>query len=198
MKGILYIPYGNGDAVKGFKYDKPLTAAKFVKMETDEYENHKDGVDTMMYTRYGSNMAINTYEKRRFNYTKQKYDFFECPCYVLDMNGRPQQYKNLADYVKNQEQFILILNLNDEILKKETDLEESLKMWFNESLKVKKCTRLTDVEVMQHLPKKDFKLKVLENNNVVVLKDCKFVKFMSTSYINSFAIIVNKVVFVKE
>ena len=114
------------------------------------------------------------------------------------MNGRPQNYDELAKYVKNQEQFILILNLNEKILKEESDLETTLKLWFTDSLKVKNCTKLTDLEVMKHLPKKDFKIKILDNNSIIVLKDCKFVKFMSTSYINSFAIIVNKIVYVKE
>ena len=104
----------------------------------------------------------------------------------------------LKEHANTKEQFILILNLNEKQIKNDPDLETDLKMWFDESNKVKNCSRLSDVEVMYHLPKKDFKLKIETNNLNAVLKECKFLKFMSTSFINSFAIIVNKIIFVKE
>lgn len=199
MKGILFVPYGNGDAEKGFEFDKPISAKQYVKMEVDEHEEFKDTVSELMYTQYGDNMAYNSYyiKKRKFNYDKQSYDFYECPCFVLNIEGKPQKYEELVEHVKKQEQFVLILNLNEKTLKEESDLETTLKLWFSDSLKVKNCPKLNDLEVMKHLPRKDFKVKILDNNSLIVLKDCKFLKFMSTSYINSFAIIVNKVVFVK-
>ena len=61
MKGILYVPYGNGDAINGFELDKNLTAAQYVKMENKEHEEFKDTVTEMMYTQYGSNMEYNSY-----------------------------------------------------------------------------------------------------------------------------------------
>ena len=58
MKVILYIPFANGDAVNGFKYEgEELTAPKYVKMEENEYYGHKDGVDHMVVTSLGNNMA---------------------------------------------------------------------------------------------------------------------------------------------
>ena len=200
MKGVLYIPYGNGDAKNGFKCKRNITAEQYVKMENNEHKEFEYSVSELMYTQYGNNLAYNNYyiDKRKFNYDQQKYDFYQCPCVVLDINGKPQKYEELAEHMKKQEQFVLILNLNDKILKEEDGLETTLKLWFGDSLKVKKCHRLSDIEVMKHLPKKDFKLKIEAENSMIVLKDCKFMKFMSSSSINSFAIIVNKVVFVKE
>lgn len=198
MRGIISIPYANGSCTKGFRYDKPLSAQQFVQMETKEYYDHKDGVDSMMRTRYGDNMAINMYNKRKFKYTQQNYAYHTCNCIVLDIDGKPMSLNELKEHANTKEQFILILNLNEKQIKNDPDLETDLKMWFDESNKVKNCSRLSDVEVMYHLPKKDFKLKIETNNLNAVLKECKFLKFMSTSFINSFAIIVNKIIFVKE
>ena len=198
MKAIIFIPYANGSCTKGFRYDKPLSAQQFVQMETKEYNDHKDGVDMMMTTRYGDNMAINMYDKRRFKYTQQNYAYHKCNCAIMDIEGGQMSLNELKRYAETKEQFILILNLNEKQIKEDPDLETDLRMWFDESNKVKNCNRLSDVEVMYHLPKKDFKLKIEEGNLNAVLKDCKFVKFMSSSFINAFAIIVNKIIFVKE
>lgn len=198
MKGIIYIPYANGNCVTGFKYDKPLSMREYVEMETKEYQDHYQGVDNMMFERYGENMSINHYKKRKFRYQQQIYDFHQCDCNVLDIDGKQETIQQLDKYNKTGEQFILILNLNEKQLKNDADLETDLKMWFEESLKVKNCGRLSDEEVMYHLPKKDFKLKMAGINEIAVLKDCKFLEFMSSSYHNSFAIIINKIVFVKE
>ena len=116
----------------------------------------------------------------------------------MDIEGRQMSLNELKRYAETKEQFILILNLNEKQIKEDPDLETDLRMWFDESNKVKNCNRLSDVEVMYHLPKKDFKLKIEEGNLNAVLKDCKFLKFMSSSFINAFAIIVNKIIFVKE
>ena len=198
MKGIISIPYANGNCVRGFKYDKPLSAQQFVQMEKKEYYDHKDGVDTMMVTRYGDNMAINTYKKRTFKYQHQNYSYHNCECAVMNIDGEPITLNELTEHAKKQDQFILILNLKEKQIKGDPDLETDLKMWFDESNKVKNCGRLSDVEVMYHLPKKDFKLNVETPQINAVLKECKFIKFMSSEYINSFAIIVNKIIFVKN
>lgn len=198
MKGIIYIPYANGNCVTGFKYDKPLSIKDYVAMETKEYQDHYQGVDDMMYERYGSNMSINRFQKRRFKYQKQIFDFHKCDCNVLDVDGRQETMQQLERYAKTEEQFVLILNLNEKMLKGDADLETDLKMWFDESIKVKNCGRLTEEEVMFHLPKKDFKLQIPGVSSMAVLKDCKFLDFMSSSYINAFAIIINKIVFINE
>lgn len=198
MKATIFIPYANGNCVTGFKYDKPMSMKQYVEMETKEYNDHYQGVDTMMFERYGDNMSINIYNKRQVKCQQQSYDFHQCDCNVLNMDGRQETLEQLQQYYQTGEQFILILNLNEKTLKSDADLETDLKMWFEESLKVKNCGRLSDEEVMFHLPKKDFKLKIVGLNETAILKDCKFLEFMSSSYHNSFAIIINKIIFVKE
>lgn len=197
MKGTLFIPYANSSCVRGFKYNGELTTEQYVRMETKEYNEHKHGVDTMMLTRYGDNMAYNNYDKRKFNYTKQQYEYFKCNCVVLNDEGRPQSMSDLEQYAKTQEQFVLILNLNEKDIIKEGDIDTEIKKWISDSQKVSNCKKLSDVEVMYHLPKKDFRLRT-EDKKTFILKDCKFLKIMSSVSYNVFAIIVSKIIFVNE
>lgn len=197
MKGTLFIPYANSSCVHGFKYNGELSAEQYVRMETKEYNDHKHGVDTMMLTRYGDNMAYNNYDKRKFNYTKQQYEYFKCNCVVLNDEGRPQSISDLEQYAKTQEQFVLILNLNEKDIIKDGDIDTEIKKWISDSQKVSNCKKLSDVEVMYHLPKKDFSL-ITEDKKTFILKDCKFLKIMSSVSYNVFAIIVSKIIFVNE
>ena len=197
MKGTLFIPYANSSCVRGFKYNGELTTEQYVRMETKEYNDHKHGVDTMMLTRYGDNMAYNNYDKRKFNYTKQQYEYFKCNCVVLNDEGRPQSMSDLERYAKTQEQFVLILNLNEKDIIEEGDIDTEIKKWISDSQKVSNCKKLSDVEVMYHLPKKDFRLRT-DDKKTFILKDCKFLKIMSSVSYNVFAIIVSKIIFVNE
>ena len=197
MKGTLFIPYANSSCVRGFKYNGELTTEQYVRMETKEYNDHKHGVDTMMLTRYGNNMAYNNYDKRKFNYTKQQYEYFKCNCVVLNDEGRPQSMSDLERYAKTQEQFVLILNLNEKDIIKEGDIDTEIKKWISDSQKVSNCKKLSDVEVMYHLPKKDFRLRT-DDKKTFILKDCKFLKIMSSVSYNVFAIIVSKIIFVNK
>lgn len=197
MKGTLFIPYANSSCVRGFKYNGELTTEQYVRMETKEYNDHKHGVDTMMLTRYGNNMAYNNYDKRKFNYTKQQYEYFKCNCVVLNDEGRPQSMSDLERYAKTQEQFVLILNLNEKDIIKEGDIDTEIKKWISDSQKVSNCKKLSDIEVMYHLPKKDFRLRT-DDKKTFILKDCKFLKIMSSVSYNVFAIIVSKIIFVNE
>ena len=197
MRGTLFIPYANSSCVRGFKYNGELTTEQYVRMETKEYNDHKHGVDTMMLTRYGNNMAYNNYDKRKFNYTKQQYEYFKCNCVVLNDEGKPQSMSDLERYAKTQEQFVLILNLNEKDIIKEGDIDTEIKKWISDSQKVSNCKKLSDVEVMYHLPKKDFRLRT-DDKKTFILKDCKFLKIMSSVSYNVFAIIVSKIIFVNE
>lgn len=198
MKGVIYVPYANGNCITGFNYDKPLSAQQYIRMEKKEYDDHTEGIDTMMDRktgRFGNNLAINFYQKRHYNYNHQDYEYHQCDCYVLNIDGKPQSFDELMHYEKTKEPFVMKLNLSHDKLKNDIDLETDIKMWINESNKVIKCKGLSDVEVMYHLPKKDLKLYLPEKDVAFILKDCKFLEILSSDYINSFAILVNKIIF---
>lgn len=196
MKAIIYIPYAQGDCVRGFSYDKEISAKDYTKMEIDEYNSHKRGVDQMVSTSMGYNMAINNFQKRRINYNKQDFHFHECECRLMNIDGKDENTSELDRMYRNKEKFVEIVQLNAQQFNQKPDMETDLNMWFNESKKVSNCEKLSDEEVMLHLPKKDFKIYIKDDKTTAVFKDCRFLKLMGSR--NSFAIMVDKILFINE
>lgn len=206
MKVTLYIPFANGDAVNGFKYEgEELTAKKYVKMEETEYYGHKDGVDQMVVSSFGNNMAYNPFQKRKINVKNQTYAFHKCDGNIRNINGSEVTTTQLDRLWGNKEQFALYIYLNEKEFVMKPDLETDLKMWIQDSLKILNTTKLDEVEKMKHLPKKDFKIDFDNETSHAVLKNCKFVKLLSSirktngePMITSFAIIIERIIFTKS
>lgn len=206
MKITMYIPFANGDAQNGFRYEgEELTAKKYVKMENDEYYGHKKNVDYMVTSSLGNNMAVNPYQKRRINVKNQTYAFHKCEGNIRNINGSEIDTPQLDRLWANKEQFGLYVYLNEKEFSRKADLETDLKMWIQDSQKIMKIESMTDEEKVFHLPKKDFKIDFNDGQNHAVLKDCKFGKLLSTirkangePMITSFAIIVSRIVFTKN
>lgn len=196
MKAKFYIPYAQGDCVRGFSYGKEISAKDYIDMEIKEYNGHKRGVDQMVQTSMGYNMAINNFKKRHIDYNKQQYNFHECDCRLMNINGVDENTSELDRMYRTKEKFVEIVQLNAQQFNKNPDMETDLNMWISESKKVSNCKKLTDEEVMLHLPKKDFKIYIEDDNTFAVLKDCRFLKLMGSR--NSFAIMVNKIIFINE
>lgn len=181
MKVSLYIPFADADAVNGFQYNgQELTAKKYTKMETDEYYDHRRDVDYMVSTSLGNNMAINTYDKRKINAKNQSYAFYLCDGNIRNINGSEITKTQLDRLWANKEQFGLYIYLNEKEFTSNPDLEIDLKMWIKDSLKLLNSSKLTDEQRLKHLPKKDFKIDFDEGKSHAVLKNCKFMKLLSS------------------
>lgn len=181
MKVTLYIPFANADAVNGFRYEgEELTAKKYVGMEEDEYYGHRDGVDHMVVSSLGNNMAYNPYEKRKINVKNQSYAFHLCDGNIRNIDGSEVTVSQLDRLWANKEQFALFIYLNEVQFNKKPDLETDLKMWIRDSMKIMNITGLSDEEKMFHLPKKDFKIDFDNGKTHAVLKNCKFAKLLSS------------------
>jgi len=196
MKAKFFIPYAQGDCVRGFRYGREIKAKEYAKMELDEYNTHKRGVDQMVTTSMGCNMAINPFKKRKIDYNKQKYQFHECNCRLLNIEGQDETLSELDRMYRTKEKFVEIVQLNTEEYLNNPDMETDLNMWINESKKVTGCKKLSDEEAIFYLPKKDFKIYIDEDKSTAVLKDCKFLKRMGGK--NSFAIMVDKIIFINS
>lgn len=205
MKAVIYIPFGNGDAVNGFRYEgEELTAKKYVRMEEDEYYGHKDNVDQMVSTSLGNNMSVNPFEKRKINVKNQNFSFHKCDGNIRNIDGSDITTTQLDRLWANNEQFGLYVYLNEEQFRKKPDLETDLKMWIQDSQKIMNITKLSDEEKVFHLPKKDFKIDFNDGKSHAVLRNCKFAKLLSSirkangePMITSFAMIVERVAFTK-
>lgn len=181
MKATVYIPFANGDAVNGFRYDgEELTSKKYVRMEEDEYYNHRDGVDTMMPLN-GTNIAANGFTKRKFNIKNQAYAFHKCDGNIRNIDNTDVTVTQLDRLWANKEQFGLFVYLDEQQFNKKPDLETDLKIWIQDSQKIMNITRMSDEEKVLHLPKKDFKIDFDNGKSHAVLKNCKFAKLMSSA-----------------
>lgn len=206
MKVTLYIPFANGDAVNGFNYEgEALTAKKYVKMEETEYYEHKDGVDHMVVTSLGNNMAYNPYQKRKINVKNQVYAFHKCDGHIRNINGSEVSVSQLDRLWVNKEQFGLFVYLDEKQFIAKPDLETDLKMWIQDSQKIMNIDKLSEEEKVFHLPKKDFKIDIDNGKSHAVLKNCKFAKLLSTirkangePMITSFALIIERIIFTKN
>jgi Zn finger protein HypA/HybF involved in hydrogenase expression len=180
MEVTLYIPFANGDAVNGFSYEgRDIRGEEYAKMENDEYYNHKNGVDQMVVSSLGNNMAINSYDKRKINVKNQSYAFHKCDGNIRNINGTEVTITQLDRLWANKEQFALYIYLNEKQFMNKPDLETDFKMWVKDSTKILNISNLPDEEKLKHLPKKDFKMDIDNGKSHVVLKNCKFIKLLS-------------------
>ena len=95
--------------------------------------------------------------------------------------------------------------MNEKEFLSKPDLETDLKMWIQDSQKIMNIGKLSDEEKVFHLPKKDFKIDFDNGKSHAVLKNCKFAKLLSSvvkqngePMITSFAMIIERIIFVKK
>jgi rubrerythrin len=175
------MPFANGDAINGFKYEgEELTPKKYVKMEEDEYYGHCNTVDEMVISSLGNNMSYNPYEKRVINVKNQSYVFHLCDGNIRNINGSDITVTQLERLWINKEQFGLYIYLDNEQFSKKPDFETDLKMWIQDSQKIMNINGMPEEYKLLHLPKKDFKIDFNDGKSHAVLKNCKFAKLLSS------------------
>lgn len=193
MKAVLYIPYANGDAEKGFNYKgESLTPGKFIKMVQTDYNGHKYGVDYMMRNNVYGNLSINQFQKEHYDYEHQDYAYGECKCDVYDMNQEDETIDDLIIHYQKGDQFIIILKLHG--LKGDPDIETDLKSWMVQSNKIQHSALLSDHEKMYNLPKKDFRIHFEDAGSNAILEGCKIMETYSST---ALAILVKKIIFIR-
>lgn len=211
MKVQIFIPYANGDCTNGFKYDKPISRQEYVAQQIKEWKDRRVGVHTMVTNpeteKLGYNIAINPYQKRHFDYTQQTYAFHQCEALLYDMEEKELTLQSLDEIYRknaqNNESFMLYVYLNPKQMKQNSDLVTDFNQWAHESMKLWGLMNDPDYqdifdeeEVLKHLPQKDFKIKIKEDNSTAVLKKCRFIDPMDEPY--SFVLLVDQIKFVKE
>lgn len=196
MIATLHIPYGFGDCVNGFKYDGVITDIEYVRRMTKEYDDHKYGIDEMMRTRSGRNMAINPFQKENNKYTQQKQSFGELTVYVDDKTFNGMKMETLLRHFENDESFVTVIRLhNVKELKYNEDLQTDLKSWQTETLKIDRLPDLDNVTKFKSMSKKDLKLTFDGTEMAAILKDCKMVNVYSNT---KFALWVGKIIFIND
>lgn len=195
MIANLYIPFGYGDCIDGFKYEGVISEAEYIKKIITDYNIHKIGVDEMMHTSFSRNMARNTYTKENNVYKQTKGGFGEVKCYIDNKDFDAMSIDDLLDNFEQKKSFPIIIRIYN---RKEIDpdVEIDLRSWMSEYAKVDRLKKYSDAEKFKVLSKKDLKLTFDEKSKMAaILKNCKIVNVYSNM---KFALWVDKIIFVKE
>lgn len=196
MVATLHVPYGYGDCVGGFKYGKEIEQEEYAKMLIKDYNAHCNGIDDMMTSRFGHNIAQNPFQKEKREYTQQKQEFFSLRCYVDDKDFDEMKIEGLLENYKKGESFVIVVRFADvREMKKDPDFESDMKIWMRETMKIDSSMELTPVEKFKSFSKKDLKLTFPGTSMSAVLLGCKMVSVYSGS---KFALWVSSVRFAKN
>lgn len=197
MRAVLYVPYSNGDARNGFKYDKQISQKEYAAAMVDYYNQHKDGIDTILGSKgLGRNIAVNPFRKEKAKYNQQTFYYQPVEAKVFDIDGMDEKIDELIHFYKTGEQFIVIIALLNLSSADETgELESDVKAWTSESIKINRTNRMTEDEKIKSLSKKSLKLKFKDSKSSVILKNCKMVEVYSR---NKFALLVESIDFVQD
>jgi hypothetical protein len=197
MRAVLYVPYSNGDARNGFKYDKEISQKEYANAMVEYYNQHKDGIDSVFMSKgLGRNIAVNPFRKEKLKYNQQTFYYQPVEAKVFDIDGKDEKIDELIQFYKTGEQFIVIIALLNLSSADETgELESDVKAWTRESVKINKTNKMTEDEKIKSLSKKSLKLKFKDSKSSAILKNCKMIEVYSR---NKFALLVESIDFVQE
>lgn len=194
MKATLYVPYSNGDAYRGFQYEKGnITLKEYNEKLIKDHKEHSEGVNSSMRTQFGNNLALNMFQKEKRRYKAQTYFYDLINCVVYNINKQDCTIDELINYHKTGEQFIVIVQIVN--IDSNPDIEEDLKPWIKEAVKITRSDLFTDEEKLKGLSKKTLKIAFEGTRSGAVLKDCKMVEVYSKT---RFALLVDNIKFTKE
>lgn len=194
MIGTLFVPYSNGDCINGFQYEKgTISKQEYIRIMESEYEKYRDAIDETVRSSFSRNMSINPFQKQNNKYKQQTFYYNECNCNILNIKGENCVIDELITYYQTKEEFIIILDIKN--LTSNPDVESDLKQWVRDSNKINNSMRLSEEEKIFNLPKKDFKVKFINEGSTAILKGCKLLEYQG---FGKFAILVKNIIFIRE
>lgn len=192
MRAVLYIPYSNGDAKNGFKYEGEISQKEYARAMVESYEQHKVGVDAAFYSnQFGHNIAANMYRKEKNKYQQQTFYYQPVESKVFDIDNFDEKIDDFIKYYKTGEKFIIIIALlNMDIADESGELESDIRAWERECVKINNTNKMDEEEKIQSLSKKSLKLKFKNSKSSAILKDCKMIEVYAR---NKFALLVDHI-----
>ena len=180
MVATLLVPYGYGDCVGGFEYGKDIEQTEYANMLIRDYNAHCGGIDDMMHSQFGRNIAINPFQKEKREYRQQEQEFYPLGVYIDDKDFEDMKVEYLLDRYKADESFVMVMRLKDaRELREDPDFESYMKIWMKETLNIERTPKLTDVEKFKGVSKKELKLVFPGTTMSAVLLGCKMVSVYS-------------------
>lgn len=190
----LLVPYSNGDAIKGFRYDGgDITEREYSRMMIDTYNRYKDGVWEGYVERCGYNMSINNYDKEIVKYTQQQFFYDETRVNIFNVHGEEMTIDELIHHFQTERPFVMTIQMYR--MSENGSLESDMKVWMRECLKVTRNPKFSEAEKIQYLSKKNMKIKFDDAKSSAVLHNCKMVDVKNNT---TLVFIVEKIIFVTE
>lgn len=196
MKATIYFPYTQGDAKYDYLYQgRDISSEEYAKLNVAEYNKHKVGVDLMMNKetgRFTHNISKNGFKKKRRNFKKVTYSFFECPCRLMNPKTQEITFDELMAIADGGKKSILMMQLDRGCVKQQGELNVELNSWVRQSRKILTEPRLSKEERIFHLPKKDIQIYDDDHNELpILLEGCKIVQ--TKNVVTTFVILINSV-----
>lgn len=190
----MMVPYSNGDAVNGFKYEGgDITEQQYSRMMIDTFNKYKNGVMDTYTDRFGYNMSINNYDKEVVHFTQQQYFFDETKVNLYNAVNQEMTIDELIQYYQMGTPFVLIVDMYK--LRDYPDLETDMKSWMRECRKIQTNPAFSDAEKIQYSSKKNMKIKFDDAKSQAVLQNCKMMDIKNN---HTFVFIVDKIIFVTK
>lgn len=195
MDGILYMPYIDFNIKENFDYVDEEFDRDYLNILREDYVKYKFSIDEAMdhmrnhdeYTlmgNFGKKVEESKMEEVRYQYRKALVN-------MLDVYGQSECIDKLIYYFQTGEMFTTILDFYE--LEKDPDLETEFKTWGNEAMRINSVKGMSEVEKLKHQPLKDIRMSFGKYSNCV-LKNCRFMQYFP---VNAYAVLVEKIIFVK-
>lgn len=197
MEGVLFAPYVDYNSKDSFDYKNQAYDENYIDFLHKEYIKHKFTIDTitkasLVDDRVTMTSSLSNNKKDKIENNKGiNYSYYESPVKILDIYGETESFDKLLYYFRTKEMFPLILEFTD--IQLIPEMESDFKMWTRETNKINEADRLTEADKIKYLPVKDLKISFSPNSNAV-LEKCKL---LAVYTVNTYAISVNKIIFVR-
>lgn len=194
MDVVLSVPYDNGDPVNGFKYEKgEIEPEKYAKMVVDTYNKYKDGIMDVVHSRLGKNMSINSFTKEFVEYKQQGYYYTQTEAKFLTTEGKSFPIEEFLYLYEKEEPFILVINMPYLGREENADLESDIMSLAREYKKVFSYNSFSEIQKINCLSQKTFKVFFKDVGYNAVLNSCRMVGVKNN---RTFVFLVDKIIFV--
>lgn len=160
-----------------------------------QYVKYKFTIDDVTQSAFKNNTSmINTLgvNKENNHYTSMEYSFYQAPIVLEDIYGYSETFDKLLYYFRTGEMFPTVIKFKD--ITENEELEGDFKAWKRETDKLKNSKGVSEADKVKYAPVKDLRLSFGQYSNAI-LENCKILDVLD---VNTYAITVNRIIFVKS
>lgn len=199
MEATLYLPYYDyNDGLFDVSNDY-YNSDEYARKVSDEYNKSKDVVyNSMLDMKNGSSSVFvggdgQTYKfGQKSDYSEEKVAYSSCESVIYNSDGKEETVDEVITHFVKMEPFVCMVELDMDT--SEEEFETELSMWNNEHCNINKYKASGGEEwVWGNEPKRNLKMKFLNNGNETVYAVLENCKIMDRVEYNMFIVYVEKI-----